>query len=87
MTTAPSFEQVRAIVAQIAGADRCPADAGAHTPLRDGGFWLDSASLLEVIMACEVEFGVAFDPETDFTDEALGTVGGLVRVIRAKRSG
>ncbi len=87
MTAPPSVEQVRAIVARIAGADRCPPDAGAHTPLRDGGFWLDSAGLLEVIMACEVEFGVAFDPETDFTDEALGTVGALLRVIRAKRGG
>lgn len=83
--SAPSFDQVHAIVAEIAGADRCPPGAGTDTPLRDGGFWLDSASLLEVIMACEAEFGVAFDPDTDFTDEALATVGALFSVIQAKR--
>ena len=30
-----------------------------------------------MIIACEAEFDVVFDPETDFTDEALGTARAL----------
>lgn len=87
MTREPTVERVRAIVAGIAGPERSPSRAGPDTPLRDGGFWLDSASLLEAIIACEAEFDVALDPETDFTDRALATVGSLCSLIRAKRAG
>jgi len=86
MTDALTLEQVQALVVQVAGPDRVPPDASPDTPLKDGGYWLDSASLLEVIIACEAEFGVALDPETDFTDEALATPRALFTMIRAKRA-
>jgi acyl carrier protein len=56
-----TLEHVQAIASRVAGPTRCPEKPGPDTPLQDGGFWLDSASLLEVIMACEAEFDVAFD--------------------------
>jgi acyl carrier protein len=86
MTHAPTLERVQALVAQIAGPDRIPSGAGPDTPLKDGGFWLDSASLLEVIIACEAEFDVVLEPETDFTDQALATTRALFTLIRAKRA-
>jgi acyl carrier protein len=81
-----TLERVQAIVHELAGPDRIPPGAGPDTPLQDGGFWLDSASMLEVIMACEAEFDVAFDPATDFTNEALATARTLLGLIQAKRS-
>jgi hypothetical protein len=45
------------------------------------------SSLLETIIACELEFGVVFDPVADLTDERLTTVRGLFDLILAKRSG
>jgi acyl carrier protein len=69
------------IVAEIAGPGRTPADLGPHTPLRDGGVWLDSVALLELIVASEAEFAVSFDPMSDFGDGALATVGSLGAVI------
>jgi acyl carrier protein len=77
--------RVLSIVAGIAGGNRSPADAGPDTPLSDGGFWLDSAALLEVILACEEAFDVVFDPETDLSREALSTVGTLAASIRGKQ--
>jgi acyl carrier protein len=84
-TSAPSVERVQAIVTRIAGPDRSPPDAGPDTPLRDGGFWLDSVDLLEAIIACEAEFGVFFEPEADFTDRSLATVFTLFALIQSKR--
>jgi len=81
-----ALEAVEALVAQVAGPDRIPAGAGPDTPLKDGGYWLDSASLLEVIIACEAEFGVALEPDTDFTDEALATPRALFALISARRA-
>ncbi len=86
MTSALTLDRVQGIVTHVAGPDRIPSAAGPDTPLQDGGFWLDSASLVEVIIACEAEFDVVFDPETDFTDQALSTVRTLYGVIQAKRA-
>lgn len=86
MSQAPTVEAVHAVVMQIAGAHRIPPNAGPDTPLKDGGFWLDSASLLEVIIACEAAFGVALEPETDFTDQALATPRALHALIQARRA-
>lgn len=86
MTRALTLERVQALVAQVAGPDRIPSGAGPDTPLKDGGFWLDSVSLLEVIIACEAEFDVVLEPETDFTDQALATTRALFTLIRAKRA-
>jgi hypothetical protein len=41
--------------------------------------------LLEAIIECEVEFGVTFDPESDFSEARLTTVGALFALLQAKR--
>ncbi len=86
MTSAPTVEQVVAILTRIAGPGRSPGDPGRETPLVEGGFWLDSVHLLETVLACEEAFGVIFDPG-DFSDDTMRTVGTLVDRIRAKRTG
>ena len=43
--------------------------------------------MLELIVACETEFGVVFDPAHDLTREGLTTVGSLAEVIREKVKG
>jgi len=78
------LDRVQRLVAQAAGDARIPADAGPDTPLGEDGFWLDSVDLVEVIVACEGEFGVAFDGETDLTPESLRTVRSLATLIRSK---
>jgi acyl carrier protein len=87
MTGEPTLEQVQAVVARVAGRHHTPVDAGPNTPLTQGGYWLDSVRLLETVIACEEEFGVVFDPATDFSDRTLITVSTLRDLIRAKRSG
>jgi len=67
-----------------AGPTRTPPGAGPDTPLGGGGFWLDSVDLVEVIVACETEFAVTFDGETDLTMEALGTARTLADLILSK---
>ena len=80
-------ERVQAIVAGIAGPRRSPPDLGLETPLGEEGLWFDSSEMLELILACETEFGVVFDPAHDLSWEALTTVGSLVEVIRGKVKG
>ncbi len=70
-------EQVHAIVARIAGPSRIPTDLGPDTPLGEGGFWLDSVDVLEVMIACEQAFGVSFEGGVDLRPETLSTVGAL----------
>ena len=84
MTGSALPERVRQVVARIAGPARTPSDAGPDTPLAAGGFWLDSVDLVEVIVACEVEFAVTFEGEADLTPEALRTVRTLADLIRSK---
>jgi acyl carrier protein len=79
------IERVLAVIERVAGPDRTPPDAGPDTRLADGGFWLDSVHLLEAVIACEEAFEVVFDPETDFTDDTLRTVGTLHALIRSRR--
>ena len=62
------------------------ADSGPDIPLSGAGFWLDSVDLLEVVVACESEFGITFDATTDLTSETLATLGSLSALIRAKQS-
>lgn len=86
MTADPTLDRVRDVVSRVAGPDRTPPGAGGDTPLGEGGFWLDSVGMLEAVLACEAEFGVTFDPETDLAAAALRTVGTLREIIRAKRA-
>ena len=76
------LDRLLKIVAFVAGAHRLPPDLGARTPLRAGGIELDSASMLDLIVSCEAEFSVTFDPHTDLTEEALRTVGTLAGSVR-----
>ena len=75
----------RAVIERIAGPGRTPEPCGPDTPLGDGS-WLDSVELLEVMVACETEFGIAFDDAGDLSAGALNTLGTLTEAIRAKRA-
>ena len=77
-------ERLCAIVARVVGAPRVPADTGAGTPLRDGGLWLDSMELLQVVLACEAQFGITFEPAEDLLGDGLETLGTLAGVIRRR---
>ncbi len=79
------MDRLLKIVADVAGPGRTPADLGPDTALRDGGVWLDSVGLLELIVAAEAEFQVSFDPASDFGDAALSTVGSLGDVIARRQ--
>jgi acyl carrier protein len=84
MTSRSVPDRLKAILREVAGPGRTPPALGAETPLRAGGFWFDSVALLELIVAVETEFGVDFDPATDFGDAALRTVGSLTAVIERR---
>lgn len=73
--------RVQRIVERQAGASRTPPDASPDTALGEAGFWLDSIDLIDVVVACEEEFGVAFDGEVDLTPETLATVRSLAALI------
>lgn len=76
--------QVQGIVTRIAGAARAPAGAGPDTPLGEGGYWLDSVDLLEVILECEQAFAPRLDQDPDLTADALATVRSLTDLIERK---
>jgi acyl carrier protein len=86
MTADAVVPRLITVLSRVAGPGRSPADAGRETPLVNGGYWLDSVALLEVIVACEGEFGIAFDPEADLRHGALATLGSLAGLIEAKRA-
>jgi acyl carrier protein len=82
MTADGILERVQAIVTGIAGADRTPPDVGPDTPLGEDGFWLDSVDMLEVLLACEQEFGTSF--KSGLASETLTTVRSLAEAIRTR---
>lgn len=82
MTGDRILEGVQAIVTAIAGGDRTPARIGPDTPLGEGGFWLDSIDMLEVLIACEKKFGTSFAPGR--ASEALMTLRSLAEAIRTR---
>ena len=69
------------IVTEVAGPDRTPERASAETPLNEGGFWLDSADLLEVLLGCEAAFSVTLDPTAILPEGPTLTVARLMRAI------
>jgi acyl carrier protein len=77
---------VLATVSRTVGVHRLPPDAGPDLELTDGGLWLSSLELVEVIVGCEETFGVVLDPEKDLTPDALRTVGKLAATIEAVRT-
>lgn len=78
----PMLDAVRALVERVAGPSRTPADAGPETRLTDG-YWLDSVELLELLIACETEFGIAFHDTRAFEDGALDTLGAFADLVRS----
>ena len=73
------------ILTEIAGPDRTPPHPGPETPLVDGGFWLDSADLLEAVLACEAAFSVRLDPPALFADGTALTVARLMDAVDGVR--
>jgi len=73
------------LVRFVAGEHRVPAELGADTPLGAGGLELDSATTLELIVGCEAEFSVTFDPRRDLTPDAMRSVGSLAASLRRVR--
>lgn len=86
MANDPYLARVQAIVTGIAGPAQTPPDAGPDTPLGTDGFWLDSITTLEVILACEEEFGVTLDWEADLTPTALSTIRSFAEAVRKRAS-
>jgi acyl carrier protein len=83
----PAFlDKIRALVTRVAGPSRAPADSGPATPLSEGGFWLDSVELLEVVVACESEFDITFDATRDFDGDAFETLATLAALVDRKRA-
>ena len=56
MTMDPILERVQALVTEVAGPERAPADADPDTPLGDSGYWLDSVDVLWILIAGAVGF-------------------------------
>lgn len=73
------------ILAEIAGPDRTPPQVELETPLTEGGLWLDSADLLEAVLACEAAFSVRLDPPALFSDVSTLTVGRLMDAVDGAR--
>ena len=84
ITRDPLLDATRAVVGRIAGPSRTPPDPGPETRLGEE-YWLDSVELLEVLVACENEFGIVFDDVRDLEAGALDTLGTLTNLIRSKR--
>jgi acyl carrier protein len=74
------------ILKEVAGPDRTPTRVEPETSINEGGFWLDSADFLEVVLACEEAFSVDIDPSSVLADGAALTVERLMdAVILARR--
>jgi acyl carrier protein len=79
----PILARVLALASRLPGAQRLPPDPGSETPLANGGFWLDSVALLELIVACEEAFGICLDP-AELTPDRLESAGSLAALIEAR---
>ena len=75
--------EVSRLAASLSGRARSDAGADADTPLANGGFWLDSIALLELVVACEQTFGVSLE-EIELTPDDLSTVGRLAGLIAGR---
>jgi acyl carrier protein len=84
MAADPLLTTLQALVERVAGPSRTPRRSDPATRLSEGGFWLDSIELLEVVVACETEFRITFDATRDLTGPALETLGSLTDLIRSK---
>ncbi len=76
--------RVLAIAGTIAGPNRTPPDAGPSTPLWNGGFWLDSLDLMDLMLACDAAFGPVFDGRCGAAIADTLTAGELAAAIEAR---
>jgi acyl carrier protein len=83
--TDPVLDRVLELAAGLA-ASRRPVSPGPETSLVEGGFWLDSLALLELLVACEETFGVCLDA-ADLTSSRLETAGGLAALVASRLAG
>lgn len=81
-----SVASVVSAIEGVVGPGRVPPGSGADLALSNGGLWLGSLELVEIIVACENTFGIALDPEKDLTPETLRTVGNLAASLNAVRA-
>lgn len=79
-------DQLCTIVTGVVGDGRVPAEVDGDTPLMEGGLWLDSVELLEVILACETTFEITFKPAEDLLGDGLRSLGTLGDAIRRRSS-
>jgi len=79
----PILARVLELAARLPGVQRFPSDPGSETLLANGGFWLDSVALLELIVACEAAFGICLDPG-DLTPDRLRSAGSLAALIESR---
>ena len=90
MTVDPILERVQALVTEVAGPERAPADADPDTPLGDSGYWLDSVDVLEVILACRARVSERLRGGADLTPERStrreGSRSGPQQAYRRDRS-
>jgi acyl carrier protein len=78
------LDRLRGVITRVVGATRIPADVSADTGLADGGLWLDSMDLLQVVLASEVEFGITFKPAEDLLGGGLETLRTFAELIRRR---
>src|SRR5262249_39152127 len=76
---------ILAVVEQVAGPRRIPPDVGPETRFSEGGFWLDSVELLQVVVACEERFAIVFGATQDLTGGSPETPATLTALVRSKR--
>ena len=81
MNRASIEQDIVQLAARIAGPARAMPAADGATPLADGGYWLTSLDLVDLVVACERHFGVVLEPETDLTAESLQSVGTLAETV------
>ena len=78
--------RVSELAALLAGRGRAAAAPTVDTKLTNGGFWLDSIALVDLLIACEVDFGLSFDGRR-LEPAELATVGTLARLIERHLAG
>jgi acyl carrier protein len=78
------LDRLRAVLVRVIGQARVPEDVGVDVPLADEGLGLDSVELLQVVLGCEAEFGITFEPAQDLIGDGLKTVGTLAELIRRR---
>jgi len=78
------LDRLREVFVRVIGAARVPHEVGVDVPLAEDGLGLDSVELLQVVLGCEAEFGITFEPAQDLIGDGLKTVGTLADLIRLR---